>query len=194
MARDVVVVAASAGGLEGLMRLLRALPAAVPAGIAAVVHRNRFADGQLREVLQGCSSLPVVEPESGVPFEHGRVYLAPRDHHLMLAHGAFQRSRGLPLHHLRPAADALFTTAASACGPRVLAVVLSGGGFDGAAGCLAISRQGGMAIVQAPGEAHFPFMPRHAISADHVEAALPLARMAEAIATLARGEPLDLGG
>jgi two-component system chemotaxis response regulator CheB len=98
------------------------------------------------------------------------------------------------MHHLRPAADALFCSAAAAYGPRVLGVVLSGGGFDGARGCLAIKAAGGMVLTQSPEEADFPFMPRHAIQQDHVDAALPLAGIIAAIPDLVSARSLEDAG
>lgn len=66
-------------------------------------------------------------------------------------------------------------SAAEAHGPRVFGVVLSGCGFDGARGCLAIKAAGGLVIVQSPEDAEFPYMPRAALRVDHVDAALPIA-------------------
>ncbi len=188
--RDVVVIAASAGGLEAFGTLASKLDPAIPAGIALVFHRNPFVDGDLLAVLRRFSRLPIVEPATGDRFEHGVVYLAPRDRHLVLD-GAndFVLDRGPLLHHShsRPAADALFCSAARACGPRVLGVVLSGCGFDGARGSLAIKAAGGMVLAQDLGEASFPFMPLHTIRQDHVDAVLPLPDLAEAVRTLAAG-------
>ncbi|MFT3771928.1 MAG: chemotaxis protein CheB [Minicystis sp.] len=185
---DVVVIGASAGGLEALMRLLAELPADLPARIAIVFHRNRFTDGQILPILQRRSTLPVTEPATGSPFATGGVYLAPRDHHLEVEDGIFRLDRGPELHHLRPAADRLFVTAAEIFGPRVLGVVLSGGGFDGARGCLAIHERGGLVMVQAPEDASFPFMPEFTIAEDDVDLVLPIAEMAAAITALVRGE------
>jgi two-component system chemotaxis response regulator CheB len=71
-------------------------------------------------------------------------------------------SRGPREHFTRPAVDPLFRTAARVCGARVIGVVLSGGGSDGAAGLAAIQHTGGLAIVENPGDAAFPDMPRTA--------------------------------
>jgi two-component system chemotaxis response regulator CheB len=188
IARDVIVVAASAGGLTPLRALLGSLAPGLPAGVAIVFHRNSFADGQLLPVLQRSSRLPVHEPHEGEAFLHGSIYLAPRDRHLCFAHGAFHLSRGPRLHAARPAADVLFTSAAEEFGTRVLGVVLSGAGFDGAQGCVAIKANGGLVIAQALDEASFPFMPKHAIRQDHVDAILTLPAIERAIIELAVGK------
>jgi two-component system chemotaxis response regulator CheB len=186
--RDVVVVAASAGGLEAFGAFVAAIDPATPAGIAFVFHRSPFAQDHLVPILQRSSRLPIVEPAAGERFVHGRVFLAPRDRHLILdGDGAFALSRGPALHHSRPAADVLFNSAAASFGPRALAVVLSGCGFDGARGCQAIKAAGGMVLVQDLNEASFPWMPMHTIRYDHVDAVLPLPALAAAVETLAAG-------
>lgn len=188
--RDAIVIAASAGGLQPLAYLLGAMPPDLPAAIAIVFHRSPLADGLLA-LLKRRSTLPLTEPESGTVFLRGEAYLAPRDHHLLLEDGIFRLDRGPALHSLRPAADVLFTTAAAAYGPRVAGIVLSGAGFDGARGAMAIKAAGGVVLVQAPDEAVFPWMPRYAIHFDHVDATLPLNGIAAAIPRLAAGEAVS---
>jgi chemotaxis response regulator CheB len=87
----------------------------------------------------------------------------------------------------------LFSSAAATCGPRVLGVALSGCGFDGARGCLAIKAAGGVVLAQDLREASFPFMPMQAIRQDHVDAILPLPALVAAVETLAGGGAFDPG-
>jgi two-component system chemotaxis response regulator CheB len=188
--RDVVVVAASAGGFRSVAALASAFPADLPAGVALVLHRGRL-EVPLAGLLARRSHLRVVEPLDGTLFEHGRIYLAPSDQHLVFSGGCFFRSRGPKEHFTRPAADPLFRSAANEFGARVLGVVLSGYGADGADGARAVTAAGGLALAQDPWEASVPEMPRSAL--DHVSAVLPLAGLLEAIAVLARGAVLDVG-
>jgi two-component system chemotaxis response regulator CheB len=189
--RDVVVVGGSAGGVEAFRALLGAFSPSLPAVVAVVFHRSPLSDGMILPILQHATRLPVVEPKEGDAFVHGTVYLAPRDRHLLFQDGAFHRSRGPALHFSRPAIDALFTSAARAHGRRVLGVILSGCGFDGARGCLAIKAAGGLVIAQTPEEASFPFMPMNAIAGDHVDATLPILSIIEAICALAAGQSYE---
>jgi two-component system chemotaxis response regulator CheB len=187
--RDLVVVAASAGGFSSIQMIAAAFPADLPAGIAVVLHRRVHADPHmLVSILQQRSRLRVVEPSDGEPFRHGSLYLAPMDQHLVLKHGRFHRSRQPKENFTRPAADPLFRSAAHEFGPRVLAVVLSGYDSDGALGAKAVTAAGGITLVQAPWEADVPSMPWSAIEIDHVAAALPIEKLLEAIPILARGE------
>jgi two-component system chemotaxis response regulator CheB len=189
--RDVVVVAASAGGFPSVAALVSAFPADLPAGIALVLHRG--AQGvPLAGLLERRSHLRVIEPLDGTPFEHGRIYLAPSDEHLVVHGGCWFRSRGPKEHFTRPAADPLFRSAAKEFGPRVLGVVLSGYGADGANGARAVTAAGGIALAQDPREASVPEMPRNARG--HVSAVLPLGGLLEAIVVLARGAALEVGG
>src|SRR5689334_12423298 len=89
VARDVIVIVASAGGLLPLRELCTSLAPDLPAALAVVFHRNPYSDGQILSILQRSSRVPVIEPEDGEPFVHGTVYLAPRDRHLLLDHGSF---------------------------------------------------------------------------------------------------------
>lgn len=190
-ARDIVVIAASAGGLQALMALLSALPPDLPAAIAIAFHRSRFSDGMLLPILQKHSTLPVVEPPNGEVIAHGTVYLAPRDRHMELHGGVILLHRGPELHHARPAADALFVSAAATLGPRLVGIILSGGGFDGVRGCLAIKRAGGMVLVQKPDDAIIPFMPKSAISQDDVDGIMTAAEMPEVLVRLASPQHLE---
>ncbi len=189
--RDVVVVGASAGGFRSIQAMAAAFPADLPAGIAVALHRGVHDDpGRLAWILQQGSRLRVVEPSGGEPFEHGSLYVAPMDRHLVFHQGRFYVSHGPKEHFTRPAADPLFRSVADELGPRVLAVVLSGYDGDGAMGARAVTAAGGITLVQAPWEAAVPAMPQSTIEIDHVAGALPLDRLFQAVTALARGEPL----
>ncbi|APR80461.1 Chemotaxis response regulator protein-glutamate methylesterase CheB [Minicystis rosea] len=119
------------------------------------------------------------------------MFLAPRDRHLLFEDGMFRLGRGPKQHFVRPAVDVLFESAAKAHGRRVVAVVLSGGGFDGAMGALAIKRAGGIVLAQDLEDADIPFMPMHTIQRDHVDAVLPLPKLIEAITALSAGKEIE---
>jgi two-component system chemotaxis response regulator CheB len=191
--RDVVVIGASAGGVEALIRLFAELPGDFPAAVAVVIHRSPYFAGKLGHVLGRRSALPVVEPEDGALVKPGSIYLAPRDQHVLLEAGAFRLNRGPRQHHTRPAIDPLFVSAARTYGKRVVGVILSGGGDDGVVGAIAINVVGGLVLVQDPDEARVGHMPRTAIARDHVDAVLPLAGIAAGLTSLAAGEPVEVG-
>ena len=193
LARDVIVVAASAGGFEPVRSIARYFPRDLPAGIAVVLHRGVHEDtGLLASILRQDSRLLVSEPHGGELFEHGHLYVAPMDRHLVLRDGRFFRDRGPKENFSRPAANPLFRSAAAGFGPRVLGVILSGGDSDGALGARAIAAAGGITLVQDPREAEDPSMPRRAIELDDVGAVLSLHALLDAIAILAHGNALTV--
>jgi two-component system chemotaxis response regulator CheB len=114
----------------------------------------------------------------------GHIYVAPPDHHMLLRAGHIRLDRGPKVHHTRPAADPLFLSAAEICGPHVIGIVLSGGGSDGADGLRAIKERGGLALVQCPGSAEVPFMPRAAIAAARPDAILQIPDLARLVRRL----------
>jgi two-component system, chemotaxis family, protein-glutamate methylesterase/glutaminase len=188
--RDVIVIGASAGGIPTLIELFSNLGAVRESQFAVVLHRSPVFEGRLPDVLGRRSALPVVEPEDGAAWERGRIYVAPRDQHMLVDTGGNLRlNRGPKQHHTRPAVDPLFVSVARACGPRAVGVILTGMGDDGVSGLIAISVVGGVTIVQSPEEAPHPSMPRNAIVRDHVEAVISVSEMPALLAALAEGRP-----
>jgi len=190
--RDLVVIGASAGGVQAIRRLLNGLPAGLPASVAIVLHRHPFAASMLTDVLGRHSMLPVSEPRHGEALRSGRVYVAPRDHHMVVDDGRLLLSRGAKEHYTRPAVDPLFRSAAQSHGPRVIGVVLSGFGDDGVSGLIAIKAAGGLSVVQQPFEAVHDSMPQSAIKRDHVDAILTMDELAARLPGLVQGESFEL--
>jgi two-component system, chemotaxis family, protein-glutamate methylesterase/glutaminase len=178
--RDLVVIGASAGGLQALFTILGALPPALPAAVVVVVH-TRSTTGVLPQVLGRRSALPVEAAADGADLVAGRVYVAPADRHALVGRKGFRVVRGPRENGFRPAVDPLFRTAARSRGPRVVGVILSGALDDGANGLSAIVRRGGIAIVQDPDDADVPSMPLAALRSTHVHAVVPSTRVADAI-------------
>src|SRR5262249_35077317 len=125
IARDVIVVGASAGGVVALTQLFEALPGDIPALIGVVLHRSTSA-GELVHVLGRRSRLPVIEPSNHCIAKQGVIYLAPPDHHLLFDEGGVTIQRGPKEHGTRPAVDPLFRSAAAAYERRVVGVLLTG--------------------------------------------------------------------
>jgi two-component system chemotaxis response regulator CheB len=192
--RDIVVIGASAGGVRALRQLMVDLPTSFPGTIAIVQHRSPFHPDTLAHVIADHSKHVVREPEDGEPVATGRVYLAPRDRHLVITNDVFRLARGPKEHFTRPAIDMLFRSAAEAYGPRVVGVVMTGGGRDGASGLNAIKEAGGLVLIQDPADAESPAMPRYALMHCEPDAVLSLADLAPAVAALMNGEPLPSAG
>ncbi len=169
--RDIIVVGASAGGLEALTTLIGGLPSELDVAILIVVHVGPEARSVLARILQRCTPFRVTTPDDGDPLNRGHIYVSRPDHHLLLEPGRVRITRGPRENRSRPAVDALFRSAAYAYGSRVIGVVLSGAMDDGTAGLWWVKERGGAAVVQDPEEAAHPSMPRSAmqhVAVDHV--------------------------
>jgi len=183
--RDIVVVAASAGGLEPLRTLLAALPADFPASVLVVLHIPATGGRTLPRILDRAGLLPAAAAMDGEPLRPGRVYVAPPDLHLMVADGRVRTSRGPRQNGVRPSADPLFRSAALYGGPRVIAVVLSGTLDDAALGAATVEQRGGDVIVQDPDDAAYHSMPRCALATTQHSLVRPAAQIAGLLSKLA---------
>jgi two-component system chemotaxis response regulator CheB len=185
--RDIVVVGASTGGVQAVRSLLQRVPPCFAGAMFVTIHRSPHFESMLPAVLRGRTEHIVEEPRDGDKVVPGRVYIAPRDLHLMVEDSRVRTVRGPREHFTRPAADPLFRSAAVTYGPRVVGVVLTGGGADGLDGLIAIKAAGGLSLVQDPSEAEAPSMPRRAIAQDDVDAVLDLDAIGETLCALTDG-------
>lgn len=163
--RDIVVMAASAGGIEALRMVLSVLPSDLPASVLIVLHMPATGGAFLPDILSRAGPLPVSAATDGERLRLGHAYVAPPDRHLLVADDAVRLSRDPSQNSHRPAADPLFFSAARTCGPRTIAVVLSGTLDDGAAGAAAVERCGGLVVIQDPKDSAYDGMPRAALAA-----------------------------
>lgn len=186
--RDIIVIGASAGGVEALAQLVSTLPADLPAAVFVTIHFPRTSRSVLPRILTRAGRLPAVAPSNGDAIERGRIYVAPPDWHLLIARGRIRLVRGPTENGNRPAVDPMFRSAAVAYGPQVIGVVLTGNLDDGTAGLLSIVRRGGIGIAQDPAEAIFPSMPQSAIDHGGVSHIVPINSMGPLLAQLASEE------
>lgn len=161
----IIVIGASAGGLEPLRQIIAAQNTYCVAALFVVMHTGPH-PSMLPFLLSRPRGLAVVTAVDRTPIEPGHVYVPPPDHHMRLQAGTIRVTRSPKVHFTRPAADPLFTSAAETYGRHVMGIVLSGGDGDGAIGLRAIARHGGITLVQSPEQAIVPSMPRCAIALD----------------------------
>lgn len=185
--RDTIVIGASAGGVRALLRLIGGLPRDLPAAVLIVQHVGRQ-PSILPQLLARNTAMAVRHGVSGMRLQHGHVYVAPPDRHMLVVDESLRLTSGPRENMARPAIDPLFRSAAVALGARVIGVLLTGHLDDGTAGLLAIHRAGGVTIVQDPDDAEAPGMPRNALAYVDVDHRLPLAQIPDTLIRLA-GQP-----
>lgn len=188
---DVIVIGASAGGVEALQDLARHLPADLPAAVFVVLHISARSRSFLPEILARAGPLLARHAEDAAIIEYGQIYVAPPDYHLVIERDHMHLTSGPKEQHHRPSINVTFRTAAAAYGDRVVGVLLSGELDDGTAGLWEIDRRGGVTIVQNPEEAPFPSMPLSALREIEVDHTVSLAEMGPLISFLAKEESLE---
>ena len=160
---NVIVVGASAGGVEALVGLVSQLPADLEAAVAVALHTPEHSPSLLPSILERNGQLKASHTEDGEALLHGRIYVAPPGRHLLVKRHTVRAVNGPHENGHRPAVDPLFRTAARAHRRRAMGVILSGSLDDGTAGLLSIKAHGGAALVQDPHDALFDGMPTSAI-------------------------------
>ncbi|WP_324677152.1 chemotaxis protein CheB [Hymenobacter sp. GOD-10R] len=175
---DIIVVGASAGGIPALVELVQMLPPGFPAALFVVQHIPAYVTSYLPDLLSKAGSLPARHPEHGEGVQHGVIYVAPPDHHLLVEQNKVLVTRGPKENRFRPSIDALFRSVAHAYGPRAIGVVLSGYLDDGTSGLWTIQRLGGVTIIQDPEEAYAPAMPRNVLEYVQPDYTVRLAELA----------------
>lgn len=185
---DLIVIAASAGGVQALQDVLSGLPADFPVPICVVQHRSLRTPDLLPGVLGRRTRLKVKRSAPGERMEAGTVYLAPVDAHLMINPDlTLALKDGTRIRHVLSSANPLFTTAAKATGKGTIGVVLTGNDSDATDGVQAIKQEGGLVIAQDRSTAQHFGMPGSAIQTGAVDYVLPLDRIGPALMDLVHG-------
>ncbi|TGX54976.1 chemotaxis protein CheB [Sphingomonas gei] len=187
---SVILIGASAGGVEALRTLVGALPADLSAALFIVLHIGSH-KSELPWLLGSLDGLPASHAIDGELFEPGHIYIAPPDHHMVIEPGRISLTKGPRENWARPAIDPLFRSAASVYGANTIGVILTGALNDGTAGLYEVAQAGGVTIVQDPVEAVNPSMPRSALAYVAVDHCLPLAGIAEMLTRLVRARTTD---
>lgn len=183
---EIVAIGASAGGVEALGRLARGLPPDLHAAVFVTLHVPPSQPSMLPHILSRAGPLAAAHARDGEPIQHGRIYVAPPNQHLVVARGRVRLSQAPRADGFRPAINVLLRTAAWAYGASVVGVLLSGALHDGTAGLAMVKARGGIAVLQDPSETLYPQMPSTAMKHVDVDYVLPVAEIPPLLARLAR--------
>jgi two-component system chemotaxis response regulator CheB len=174
---DIIVIGASAGGIEALKKMTRELPRSISAAIFIVVHISNESKNLLPEILNRESPLECLLAQDNKSFRQGKIYVARNDCHLEIRNARTFVTMEPRENGFRPSIDTLFRSAAYAYGPRVIGVILTGLLDDGSAGILAVKKMGGISIIQDPKDALFSEMPQNALNYIKTDHCAPLSKI-----------------
>jgi two-component system chemotaxis response regulator CheB len=185
--QDLIVIGASAGGLEAVTQIVRELPSDLPAALFVVLHLMPTYPSVGAQLLDKAGNLPAFSPRDGQKIRHGNIYVAPPDRHLLIERNVVRVLKGPSENLHRPAIDPLFRSAAFYGRHRVAGILLTGADMDGTAGLFAIKLRHGVTAVQDPEEAMVSLMPGSALKHVQIDYKLRLREIPPLIDRLARG-------
>jgi len=186
---ELVTIGVSTGGPNALAAVMAALPAELRVPIVVVQHMPPMFTKLLADRLSAGSPLTIREAAGGETLAPGQVWIAPGDHHMVVARTAagvkLKLNQGPPENSCRPAVDVLFRSVAEIYGPSAAAVVLTGMGQDGLIGASWIKERGGTVLAQDEASSVVWGMPGYVVRAGLADRVLPLGEVAPAIVDLA---------
>ena len=168
----IVVIGASAGGLDALCEMFTSIKSGLDAAYCIVLHLSRKGIGDfVAHRISQVTSMPCRLATHGEQAEQNHIYVARPNQHLLIKDGCFLLGSGPEENRWRPSIDVLFRSAAISYSSHTIGIILSGFLDDGTSGMSAIKRSGGTCIVQDPDEAEYPDMVLsviNCIQVDHV--------------------------
>ena len=181
---ELAVIGASAGGIDALTEVFKAItsPPRIPIVVVLHIHPDSYSLGMLFQVHD---HLSITEAEDGARIQPGKIYFAPPDYHLLIERDmTFSLSLFERINHVRPAVDPLFQSAARALRSSVVGVILSGAQWDGSLGMKSIKESGGMTVIQDPSTAQVNSMPLAAQGATTIDRTLQASEIGLFLMTL----------
>lgn len=168
--RNLIVIGASAGGINAISKIIEGLPDTIDAAVMIVLHLSVKSNPTIiSEIFQKNTSLECLVATDGTVIERGKIYLAPADYHLMVNDSFMHLNKGTKENKHRPSINILFRSAAVYFSNRVIGIILTGMLDDGTSGMYTIKKCGGICIIQDPSEAQYTDMPRNVLSRTEVD-------------------------
>lgn len=185
----IVVIGASAGGLNALMEMVQGLQKGLDVAYCIVLHLSRKGIGDfIVHRLTQVTTMPCSLTVNGAPIKSDNIYIARPNQHLLVKDNKFLLGAGPEENRFRPSIDVLFRSAAVAYSSHAIGIILSGLLDDGTSGMWAIKRSDGTCIVQDPDEAEYPDMPLSVIENMEVDHVATLDEMGPVIAEIVKAK------
>lgn len=179
---EAVAIGASTGGPRALYEVITKLPGDIGVPIFIVQHMPVGFTKAFAERLNSNSRLEVVEAQEGEIYKRNKVYVAPGGFHMEVKNdGKIHLNEKSALWGVRPAVDILFKSAAEVFKDKILSVVLTGMGKDGAEGTEVIKQKGGITIAEDKSTCVIYGMPKVAYETGAVDFVIPLDKIADEI-------------
>ena len=185
---SVVGIGASAGGVEALQALFRAMPEQpLPAAFVVVTHLGSDTHSAMPQILQACTTMPVVSAADGDAVLSGHVHVLPNDSLISIVGGRLVlRGQSPDAPRERQPIDLFFVSLAEDQGENAVGIVLSGSGSDGTLGLKTIKVHGGLTLAQGSNgtSPRYASMPTSAAAGGAVDLLLPVEHMPARLAEL----------
>jgi two-component system CheB/CheR fusion protein len=185
----VVGIGASAGGLEALQAFFGALPADTGMAFVVITHLHPEHESHMAELLQRHTAMPAIQVNKKVKIKPDHVYVIPPNRSMLMTDTHLATREYAEAHDRHTPIDRFFRSMASSGHSDPVAIILSGGGTDGAVGVKDVKEVGGVIMVQEPDDAEYDSMPRAALSTGLVDVVLPAAALAEKLADYMNHRP-----
>jgi two-component system chemotaxis response regulator CheB len=179
-----VIIGSSTGGPNALQQVVPRLPGNLPAGVLIVQHMPAGFTHSLAVRLNDISNLQVKEAAEGDKLQIGQVYIAPGGQHMVLEGNKIRLNTNPPVHSVRPAVDVTMESVVQNFRGALVGVVLTGMGYDGAKGMVAIKKVGGKTIAQNEATCVVYGMPRVVVEMGKADKVLPITEIAEEIVNM----------
>ncbi|MDV4149736.1 CheB methylesterase domain-containing protein [Clostridium sp. AL.422] len=177
--KDVVLIGASTGGPNAIEKIITKLTRELNAAVLIVQHMPSGFTKSFAERLNKKCKLEVLEANEGMRIEKNKVYIAPGGYHMVVRDSGFiGLTMENPIWGVRPAVDKLFISASSVYGNRIISVVLTGMGKDGAEGTIVVKMNKGITIAQDENSSVIYGMPKCSFETGCVDYVLPLDEIA----------------
>lgn len=188
----IVVIGASAGGLDALSEMVQGLQNGNDVAYCIVLHLSRKGIGDfVVHRLSLVTTIPCSMAKDGDSIESNHIYVARPNQHMLVKDGKIKLGAGPEENRWRPSIDVLFRSAAVAYSSHSIGIILSGLLDDGTSGMWAIKRSGGACIVQDPEQAEYPDMPVSVMNNMEVDHVLTLADMGFAVSKIIATAPAE---